>query len=107
MAMLLSPAMLWAHAILVRSNPAPHATVTGDSLAIELHYNSRVDGARSKLTLDGPDGHEVALGKVSQPAPDALVCGVTHLAPGRYDLHWIVLASDGHISRGEIPFMVK
>jgi len=100
------PAAL-AHAILVRSNPAAHATVKGDSLAIELKYNSRVDGARSKLTLDGPDGKEVALPKPTQPAPDTIDCLATRLAAGGYVLHWVVLASDGHISRGEIPFTVR
>jgi methionine-rich copper-binding protein CopC len=30
-----------------------------------------------------------------------------HLAAGSYTLRWQVLASDGHISRGEIPFNVR
>jgi len=101
------PQAALAHAILMRSNPAPHAVVSGDVLSIELHYNSRVDGARSKLILTGPDGKDADLGKVSQPAADTLVSTATHLTPGEYQLHWIALAADGHISRGAIPFTVK
>jgi methionine-rich copper-binding protein CopC len=29
------------------------------------------------------------------------------LLPGEYRLRWQVLASDGHITRGEIPFAVS
>jgi methionine-rich copper-binding protein CopC len=101
------PHALLAHAILMRSNPEAHAAISGASLSIELHYNSRVDGARSKLTLTGPDGKDADLGRVSQPAADTLVSSASHLTPGEYQLHWIALAADGHISRGEIPFTVK
>ena len=27
--------------------------------------------------------------------------------PGDYVLHWQVLATDGHITRGDVPFTVK
>ncbi len=101
------PQDLLAHAILMHSSPAAHAVVNGDALSIDLHYNSRVDGARSKLILTGPDGKEVALGKILQPAPDTMASSAAHLTPGEYQLHWIALAADGHISRGEIPFTVK
>jgi copper resistance protein C len=101
------PRALYAHAILVRSTPAAHAVVSGSALAIELHFNSRIDGGRSKLVLNAPDGKEVSLGRLGQPAPDTLISAAPHLVSGAYALHWIVLASDGHISRGEILFMVK
>jgi methionine-rich copper-binding protein CopC len=29
------------------------------------------------------------------------------LSPGKYAIHWQVLAVDGHITRGQIPFEVK
>jgi hypothetical protein len=32
---------------------------------------------------------------------------VIHLGPGRYAVHWQVLATDGHVTRGQIPFRVK
>jgi methionine-rich copper-binding protein CopC len=105
------PPKLLAHAILVRSTPARHATLDGRKLPIELHFNSRVDGARSRVTLilasDATASHPLPLQTLTQTAPDTLLSEVDELAKGDYSLHWIVLASDGHISRGEIPFSIK
>src|ERR1700674_4323668 len=39
-----------AHAVLVSSNPSAKGTVTGPDVSIELRFNVRVDGARSRLT---------------------------------------------------------
>jgi hypothetical protein len=41
----------------------------------------------------------------SGPA-DHLAGEADALAPGDYVLHWQVLAVDGHITRGDIPFRV-
>ena len=38
-------------------------------------------------------------------AEDVLSAGVT-LTPGAHTLRWQVLAVDGHITRGEVPFTV-
>ena len=45
-----------AHAILVDSVPEIGAAVTGGHVALRLRFNSRIDRARSRLTLVGP-GH--------------------------------------------------
>jgi methionine-rich copper-binding protein CopC len=42
-----------------------------------------------------------------QPSPDLLTANATGLSSGAYRLRWQVLASDGHITRGEVPFNVK
>jgi copper resistance protein C len=107
---LVSPRALWAHAILMHSTPAVNGTASPAGFAIELHYNSRVDGSRSRLTLttkSDVSGKTFPLDKLTQTAPATLSSASGALAPGEYMLHWIVLASDGHISRGEIPFTVK
>jgi methionine-rich copper-binding protein CopC len=41
-----------------------------------------------------------------QSSPDVLTASVSGLKPGDYVIRWQVLASDGHISRGEVPFKV-
>jgi copper resistance protein C len=106
-ALLAAPPAAWAHAILVASTPAPNATVGGPDLDLRLRFNSRVDSARSHLTLALPDGSERALALGPQPKPDVLTARATGLAPGAYKLRWQVLATDGHITRGEVPFQVK
>jgi copper resistance protein C len=95
-----------AHAVLLESNPPPKGAVAGPDVAIKLRFNVRVDAGRSRLTLVHPTGAVQPL-KISKPTPaDTLSANATSLPPGDYRLRWQVLASDGHITRGEIPFTV-
>jgi methionine-rich copper-binding protein CopC len=96
-----------AHAILLSSNPARNATVPGEELNIELRFNSRIDASRSLLVLAQPDSKIQTLVILKSTAPALMEAKVTHLVPGAYTLRWQVLASDGHVSRGEIPFTVR
>ncbi|MDO8606905.1 MAG: copper resistance protein CopC [Phaeospirillum sp.] len=100
---LLLPDTAAAHAVLVDSLPAPKAKVVGSKVEFNLHYNSRVDAKRSRLTLKGPAGAralEVRQGKTEAD----LAADIVTLAPGGYVLHWDVLSVDGHVSRGQVPF---
>ena len=98
--------MALTHAVLVSSTPQKNTAVSGPDITFNLKYNSRVDGARSALTLLKPDGQVEKIGGLTQPLPDA-VSGTGHgLVKGAYVLRWQVLSSDGHITRGEVPFQV-
>jgi hypothetical protein len=99
--------MALAHAVLLTSTPQRNAAVNGPDIAISLKYNSRVDGARSSLTLVKPDGSVERIGSLAQPLPDTLSATEHKLAKGAYVLRWQVLSSDGHITRGEVPFEVE
>jgi methionine-rich copper-binding protein CopC len=96
----------WAHAIIVESTPKVNDVITGPVLEIKLRFNVRIDGARSKLTLVLPDGTSHPVEFPKQPSPDSLSATVPKLLPGNYQLHWQVLAGDGHITQGDIPFSV-
>ena len=98
---------LWAHAILMDSSPKLNSTVKGPDVAITLRYNVRIDGSRSRVQLAEPDGSTVNLSLEKQTKPDVLQCKATGLKPGVYTLKWNVLASDGHMSKGEVPFTVS
>jgi copper resistance protein C len=98
---------LEGHAILKSSSPASGGSVTHPDVPVKLTFNVRVDAARSKLNLLMPDASTVALAIVEWPSPDTLVSKLTGLKPGAYAIRWQVLAPDGHISRGEIPFTVR
>jgi hypothetical protein len=100
------PRYALAHAMLIGSSPQAHAVVQGPETSIELKYNSRVDAARSTLVLVAPDGKTTPL-PASQSGPGTLTAKAQQLTKGSYVLRWQVLSSDGHISRGEIPFAVK
>jgi copper resistance protein C len=105
-AVLVLPRIALAHAILVESTPAAKSTVQGPDVAIELRFNSRVDGQRSSITLVSPDGHSGPLVLDQQGSQTALHAHTT-LKPGSYTLRWQALSTDGHITRGEIPFTVR
>jgi copper resistance protein C len=95
-----------AHAILVESTPSLKSTVAGPDVSMKLRFNVRIDALRSRLTLIHPDGSAQALEISKQTPADTLSAEATGLAAGAYRLRWQVLASDGHITRGEIPFTV-
>jgi methionine-rich copper-binding protein CopC len=54
-----------------------------------------------------PDGTIVKIDTPAQPAPDVLSATGRGLTKGSYVLRWQVLAGDGHITRGELPFQVQ
>ncbi len=76
------------------------------TFAFQLRFNVRIDAQRSRLTLIRPDGSSQPLELIKQTAADTLAASANGLAAGDYRLRWQVLASDGHITRGEIPFSV-
>jgi methionine-rich copper-binding protein CopC len=96
-----------AHAILLEATPAANSKVAGPEIAIRLRFNSRIDAQRSRLTLILPDGSNRKLELIPQQPPDILSSQATGLSPGNYHLQWQVLATDGHITRGEFPFEVN
>jgi len=102
-----APAKLYAHAVLVESNPKAGSTVKGPGLTVWLRFNVRVDGSRSRCTLSLPNGTTKSLPLDKQSKPDILTGKATGLSPGKYQLQWQVLAADGHISRGELTFNLE
>jgi methionine-rich copper-binding protein CopC len=95
------------HAVLKESSPAANATVVGPDVPITLKYNVRVDSARSRIQLSRPDDTVTDLPLQKQVSPDTLSSKATGLTPGAYRVQWQVLAPDGHITRGVVPFSVK
>jgi methionine-rich copper-binding protein CopC len=104
--LIVTAASLWAHAILMDSNPAPHGVVHGPDVGLRLKFNSRVDASHSRLYLENA-GVSRPVRIAPQPSPDTLVGHVTGIIPGQAVLRWQVLAVDGHITRGELPFDVQ
>ncbi|HEX8837142.1 MAG TPA: copper resistance CopC family protein [Candidatus Acidoferrum sp.] len=105
-ASLLLSASAFAHAVLLESSPALKSSISGPDVPLRLRFNVRVDAARSRLTLVDPGGSLQTLEISRQDPPNMLSAQARGLRPGVYRLRWQVLASDGHITRGEIPFTV-
>ncbi len=101
----ITPLPAHAHAIVVETTPQVDA-VMHVPIDVKLRFNSRIDRSRSRLVLLDASGKEspIAIGKNSPT--DILTARIDGIAPGSYRLRWQVLALDGHITRGDIPFTV-
>jgi copper resistance protein C len=104
--LLLIAGIVEGHAVLKESNPAANGKVKGPDVPIMLRYNVRIDAKLSKIQLLNPDNSVSDLKMDAQSAPDSLNATATGLKPGAYTIRWQVLAPDGHITRGAVPFTV-
>lgn len=94
-----------AHSILVESTPAPRGSLLVGETMLKLRFNNRIDPARSRLTLTGPDRQARVL--ALEPVPDDRLAARVELVAGAHVLRWQVLSIDGHIVRGDLPFTVR
>jgi methionine-rich copper-binding protein CopC len=95
-----------AHAIIVSAIPAAGATVSGPDIDLVFTFNVRVDASRSKLVLTAPDGSTSDIEILANDSPAVLAGHLTGLRAGAYSVRWQVLATDGHITRGDVSFAV-
>ena len=102
---MLAPLPAHAHAILQESVPEQDGTVPAGTVGIAFRYNSRIDKSRSRLVLTNPDRSQTPLAIVQSGPPDVLT-GTVVLKPGAYSIRWSVLATDGHLTRGDVRFTV-
>lgn len=94
-----------AHAILVDSQPVALGTIPAGEATFRLRYNSRIDGARSRISLVRAGTADVVL-PIGRDDPPEVLTARAVLDAGAYTLRWQVLAIDGHITRGDLPFTV-
>ncbi len=104
-ALVLAPFSASAHAILEASEPPMRGTVKSGTVRFRLRYNSRIDRARSVLTLMRPDKTRTTV-PILPGSPPEIIEAAIDLTQGAYVLRWQVLAVDGHITRGDLPFTV-
>jgi methionine-rich copper-binding protein CopC len=96
----------WAHAVIVSARPTTDQQVAPGKLPVRIEFNSRIDKARSRLQITAPAGDKTDI-PIDQAGDPNVMAGTTGaLTPGAYVLRWQVLAIDGHITRGDIPFVV-
>jgi len=79
--------------------------VSGTRIPIELQFNSRIDGKRSRMTLVAANVSRTLT--IQQPSSDRLIAEITDLSPGWYVLRWQILSQDGHPAQGDLPFCVR
>ena len=107
LAFVLCATVAWGHAILVMSNPQANSVVSGPKIDVTLKFNVRVDSTRSLIRLVSADGTSTTLPLLPEKVSNVIAATASDVKPGKYKLAWQVLASDGHITRGEVPFSAK
>ena len=100
---------VFAHALLLRSTPAPNAMLARAPASIELWFSEPLEPALSGAQLLDSGLQKVpTIGTVFDPAdPGHIVVPVNALEPGFYTVAWKTLSrADGHEARGSFPFTI-
>ena len=97
--------MVFAHARLVISDPAPGAMLDKVPTAVDLVFSEPVTPAGRGINVYGPDGR-LAQSASARVRGDELSVGLAGTLEGTYAVVWTVVASDTHPSRGEFTFSV-
>jgi hypothetical protein len=101
---------VWAHAHLVKSNPAINAT-TPSPRTLSLTFSERLVPAFSKLQLAmAMNGHAMTVPvKTTVGADGRTLIGTPQrgLTKGAYLVRWTAASFDGHKMTGSVPFRVR
>jgi copper resistance protein C len=106
---LCSPVSAFAHAILVKSQPAKDETVTESPKQIDLWFNDAVRSEYKALAVIDSTGKRVDNHDVGQSLTNGanIYATVPTLAPGTYTIRYRVVSEDTHIVTGKFEFTVK
>ena len=107
LAVVVTPALLFAHARLVRSVPAANSRLSIAPSALELWFSERPERRFTRVELVDSAGSVVSLGAIV--IGDTMRVTAPILAPlsaGRYSVAWRAAAADGHATSGRFSFVV-
>lgn len=106
---LISPFPVFAHAILVKSQPAKDETVAQSPKQVDLWFNDAVRSEYKAVAVIDSAGKRVDNHDVEQSLTDGshIYATVPNLAPGTYTIRYRVVSEDTHIVTGKFEFTVK
>lgn len=106
---LLSPLSVWAHAILVKSQPVKDEAVSVSPKQIDLWFNDPVKSEYKALAVIDSKGKRVDNHDAEQSLTDGsnIHATVQNLVPGTYTVRYRVVSEDTHIVTGKFEFTVK
>ena len=108
--LLVTPALVLAHARLLRSTPAAGARLESAPASIRLVFSETPMAAVSKIVLIAPNSDTVPLAVVRVDPADhhAILADLrAALDSGKYTVRWSTAASDGHPSAGSFTFTIR
>ena|SRR5215475_9182471 len=94
----------WAHASLIKAEPADGAVVARAPAALSLTFNEPV--APLVMRLIGPGGEPVVLGAVAAENATVTIAAPAVMAAGTHVLSWRVISADGHPVGGAVIFSI-
>lgn len=100
---------VFAHALLLRSNPAANAVLNEAPAQVELFFSETVEPGLSTITVLDSTGKAVDLGDVRVDAtdPTRMTVSLGSLPNGVYTVAWkAISATDGHLTSGSFPFAI-
>lgn len=97
-----------AHVFPQKQEPGAGATVASPA-QVRVMFDGPLEPAFSSLTVTDASGKQVNTAKSSVDEHEAALITVPlpTLAAGRYQVHWVAVASDGHRTHGDYSFNVK
>lgn len=106
--LLIASTGVFAHAVVVESTPKDRAALTAAPREIELRFNVRIEQALARASLRKGKAAPVSLTprKSTSPQSDRLTVPMPPLGAGSYELHYHVLAADGHATQGILRFSI-
>jgi methionine-rich copper-binding protein CopC len=107
--LLLVPTLGWAHASLLKSNPARRAILLRAPERVQLWFNERLEPAFSHVSVWDAAGARVDREdvEVGPDDPKKLSVGLRSLTPGTYTVKFRVLSVDGHVVESAFPFTLR
>ena len=98
----------FAHAMLDSAKPGAGAVLEMPPAAIVLHFDSTLETAGSRISVDNAAGKPVVTGPVDHDKQDdsSLRLRLPTLPPGHYHVNWQAVTHDGHRSVGDYTFTI-
>jgi copper transport protein len=106
-AVLATPALLFAHARLVRSSPAANDSLAVAPTSLSLWFSEKPELRFTSIQLLDAAGASTPLGQPTSIAENGVSLSITRsLGSGTYSVAWRTAASDGHATNGKFSFRV-
>lgn len=104
-----SPFSVFAHAIMVKSQPEQNAILTVSPKQIDVWFNDKVGGEYKAVAVIDSKGNRVDNKDVQQEMLDGshLYCTIPTLPADTYTVRYRVVSIDTHIITGKFQFTIK
>ncbi|MSS76180.1 MAG: copper resistance protein CopC [Methyloglobulus sp.] len=109
LASLVLPMPVFAHAIMVKSQPVVDSTIAESPKQVDVWFNDKVGSEYKALAVIDSAGKRVDNKDAAQETFDQshLYVTIPQLPPGTYNVRYRVVSLDTHIVTGKFKFTIK